>query len=50
MEAISDATNNNSHPLHELFNGEKNSPIYQQLIYSYEIYRHVQNQKVLPDL
>ncbi len=45
MEAIFDATNNNSHPLHELFNGEKNSPIYQQLIYSYEIYRHVQNQK-----
>lgn len=45
MEAIFDATNSNSHPLHGLFNGEKNSPIYQQLIYSYEIYRYVQYQK-----
>lgn len=45
MEAIFDAANNNSHPLHELFNGEKNSPIYQQLIYSYEIYHYVQYQK-----
>lgn len=45
MEAIFDATNNNVHPLHRLFNGEKDSPIYQQLIYSYIIYRHVQSQK-----
>ncbi|MEB3189980.1 MAG: AIPR family protein [Snowella sp.] len=45
MEAIFDATNNNSHPLHKLFNGEKDSPIYPQLIYSYKIYRYVQSNK-----
>jgi AIPR protein len=45
MEAIFDATNNDVHPLHRLFNGEKNSPIYQQLIYSYMIYRYVQSKK-----
>ncbi|BBC22444.1 AIPR family protein [Pseudanabaena sp. ABRG5-3] len=45
MEAIFDATNNDSHPLHKLFNGEKDSPIYSQLIYSYKIYRYVQSKK-----
>jgi AIPR protein len=45
MEAIFDATNNGVHPLHKLFNGEKNSPVYQQLIYAYTIYRYVQSQK-----
>ena len=45
MEAIFDATNNDSHPLHRLFNGEKDSSIYPQLIYSYMIYRHVQSRK-----
>ena len=45
MEAIFDATNNNSDPLHKLFNGEKDSPIYLQLIYSYKIYRYVQSKK-----
>jgi hypothetical protein len=45
MEAIFDATNNNVHPLHKLFNGEKDSPVYQQLIYAYTIYRYVQSQK-----
>jgi AIPR protein len=45
MEAIFDATNNNVHPLHRLFNGEKDSPVYQQLIYAYTIYRYVQSQK-----
>lgn len=44
MEAIFDATNNN-YPLHRLFNGEKDSPIYQQLIYAYKIYRYVQSKK-----
>ena len=29
----------------KLFNGEKDSPIYLQLIYSYKIYRYVQSQK-----
>ncbi|TAF39387.1 MAG: hypothetical protein EAZ68_12245, partial [Oscillatoriales cyanobacterium] len=38
MEAIFDATNNHDHPLHRLFNGEKDSPIYQQLVYSYQGY------------
>jgi len=45
MEVIFDATNNHVHPLHRLFNGEKDSPIYQQLIYAHTIYRHVQSKK-----
>jgi AIPR protein len=45
MEAVFDAANNDVHPLHELFNGEKDSPIYQQLLYSYKIYRYVQGKK-----
>ena len=45
MEPIFDATNNDNHPLHKLFNGEKDSSIYLQLIYSYKIYRYVQSQK-----
>ena len=47
MEVVFDATNNHVHPLHRLFNGEKDSPIYQQLIYAYMIYRHVQTKKEL---
>jgi hypothetical protein len=45
MEAVFDATNNDMHPLHKLFNGDQNSPIYQQLVYAYKIYRYVQGQK-----
>jgi len=45
MEAIFDATNNDVHPLHKLFNGKKDSPIYQQLLYAYIIYRYVQRNK-----
>ncbi|MFM7887172.1 MAG: hypothetical protein ACKPCM_10885, partial [Pseudanabaena sp.] len=45
MEVVFDATNNYLHPLHRLFNGEKDSPIYQQLIYAYTIYRYVQTKK-----
>jgi AIPR protein len=45
MEAVFDAANNDVHPLNELFNGEKDSPIYQQLLYSYKIYRYVQGEK-----
>jgi AIPR protein len=45
MEAVFDAANNDVHPLYELFNGEKDSPIYQQLLYSYKIYRYVQGEK-----
>lgn len=47
MEFVFDATNNHVHPLHRLFNGEKDSPIYQQLIYAYTIYRYVQTKKEL---
>jgi hypothetical protein len=47
MEDIFDATNNENHPLHKLFNGERDSPIYQQLVYAYAIYRYVQSQKEL---
>lgn len=45
MGAIFDATNNDNHPLHKLFSGGKDSSIYQQLIYSYTIYRCVQSKK-----
>ena len=45
MEAIFDAANSDDHPLHKLFNGKKDSPIYQQLVYSYTIYRYVQGKK-----
>jgi hypothetical protein len=45
METVFDATNNDMHPLHKLFNGDQNSPIYQQLVYAYKIYRYVQGQK-----
>lgn len=45
MEVVFDATNNYLHPLHRLFNGEKDSPIYQHLIYTYTIYRYVQTKK-----
>ncbi|NJL88927.1 MAG: AIPR family protein [Coleofasciculaceae cyanobacterium SM2_1_6] len=45
MEVIFDAINNGGHPLHRLFNGEKDSPIYQQLLYAYTIYRYVQTKK-----
>ena len=47
MEVVFDATNNHVHPLHRLFNGEKDSPIYQQLLYAYTIYRYVQTKKEL---
>ena len=47
MEFVFDATNNHVHPLHRLFNGEKDSPIYQQLLYAYTIYRYVQTKKEL---
>ncbi len=45
MEAIFDATNDATLPLHKLFNGEKDSPVYHQLIYAYRIYRFVQTKK-----
>jgi len=44
MEVIFDATNG-SHPLKRLFDGNKDSPIYQQLLYTYAIYRHVKDAK-----
>jgi AIPR protein len=45
MEAIFDATNDSNLPLHKLFNGTKDSPIYQQLIYVFKIYLFVQAKK-----
>jgi len=44
MEVIFDATNG-SHPLQGLFDGNKDSPIYQQLLYTYAIYRYVKDAK-----
>lgn len=45
MEAIFDATNDPNLSLHRLFNGEKDSPVYQQLIYVFKIYLFVQANK-----
>ena len=40
LSDIFDATNN-EHPLEPLFNGKQDSPIYQQLLYTYRIYSYV---------
>lgn len=48
LEKIFDATNND-HPLSKLFSGDVNSPIYQQLLYTYTIYRFVQTMRTQAD-
>jgi hypothetical protein len=45
LQKIFDATYIKNHPLEALFNGDKDSPIYQQLLVSYKIYRFIQKQK-----
>lgn len=44
LEEIYDAANND-HPLSQLFSGDKDSPLYIQLLYTYRIYRFVQDIK-----
>jgi len=41
MEYCFSAVEDNRHPLHILFNGDKNSPIYLQLFIAYKIYHYV---------
>ncbi len=45
LQYIYDATVVEAHPLKNLFNGDINSPIYQQLLASYRIYKVVQLKK-----
>lgn len=45
LEEIFEATSTSSHPLHFLFSGDANSPLYQQLLVVYHIYRFVVEQR-----
>lgn len=45
LQRIFDSTYIENHPLEKLFNGDKNSPIYSQLLTAYKIYRFIQNEK-----
>ncbi len=45
LEELFDATTNKNNPLHALFNGDKNSPIYQQLLEAFWIYDFVVTQR-----
>jgi len=41
LETIYDASIDSEHSLHPLFNGDKNSPVYEQLFTAYSIYKFV---------
>lgn len=41
LEEVYDSTVDKNHKLHKLFNGKKDSPIYQQLLEAYKIYKFV---------
>lgn len=45
LEEIYEATADKNHKLHHLFSGEKDSPIYRQLIEAYKIYKFVIDQR-----
>lgn len=45
LEEVYDSTVDKSHKLYKLFNGEKDSPIYQQLLEAYKIYKFVVNKR-----
>ena len=48
LEDIYESTSNTAHRLHHLFNGDPDSPIYQQLLETYKLYRFiVQKRNVL---
>lgn len=45
LEDIFDAINSETHPLHKLFSGTPDSPIYAQLLHVYKLYKYVINQR-----
>jgi len=45
LQRIFDSTFIENHPLEKLFNGDKNSPVYNQLLSAYKIYKYIQSQK-----
>lgn len=45
LQKIFDASTYDHHPLEKLFDGNKDSAIYQQLLTAYRIYKYVQNRK-----
>lgn len=45
LEDIFEATSSTSHPLHALFSGKPDSPIYQQLLHVYQLYRYIVGQR-----
>ncbi len=45
LQRIFDSTFIENHPLEKMFNGDKNSPVYNQLLIAYKIYKYIQSQK-----
>ncbi len=45
LQRIFDSSLIENHPLEKLFNGSKNSPVYNQMVISYVIYKYIQKQK-----
>ena len=45
LEEIFDATTDTTHPLYPLFSGHPDSPLYQQLLHVYKLYRYVVDQR-----
>ncbi len=45
LQRIFDSTFIENHPLEKLFNGDKNSQVYNQLLIAYQIYKYIQSQK-----
>lgn len=49
LEEIYEASQDERHILHKLFNGDKNSPVYEQLLEAYRIYRFVTRKRNLAE-
>lgn len=45
LQKIFDASTLDKHPLEDLFKGDRDSAVYQQLLHAYRIYRYIQSQK-----
>ncbi len=45
LQRIFDSTFIENHPLEKLFSGDKNSPVYNQLLIAYKIYKYIQSKK-----
>src|SRR5690606_8592797 len=45
LQRIFDASTLDQHPLEDLFKGDRDSAVYQQLLNAYRIYRYIQSQK-----